>query len=308
MDIALEIAHEDSSYEDVASKFFEHFVHIAESLNQLGERGLWDETDGFYYDVLHMPEGSSIPLKVRSLVGLTSLLAVSVVRSDVMITMKGFMKRMVWFRNNRKDLGRYMAIEELQEGHDVLLSLVPKARLIRILQRMLDESEFLSPGGIRSISKYHQDSPYVLRLDHMEYRVDYEPAEAKTTLFGGNSNWRGPIWIPFNYLFIEALRKYHRYYGDSLKVEYPSGSGNSMNLKEVAVKLARRITAIYAKDDKGKRLANGEERMFQQDPHFKDLVNFYEYYHGDTCKGLGASHQTGWTALVAEMIEWCWCD
>ena len=307
MDMALEIAREDGSYEDVASKFYEHFVHIAESLNQLGEHGLWDETDGFYYDALHLPDGSEIPLKVRSLVGLTSLLAVSVVRSDVMINMKGFMKRMVWFRNNRKDLGRCMAMEELREGHDVLLSLVPKARVVRILQKMLDENEFLSPGGIRSISRYHRDNPYVLRLDGMEYRVDYEPADAKTSLFGGNSNWRGPIWIPLNYLFIEALRKYHRYYGDSLKVECPTGSGNSMNLMEVAVKLAQRMTAIFAKDDKGRRFIHGEDRTYQQDPYFKDLINFYEYYHGDTCKGLGASHQTGWTALVAEMIEWCWC-
>ncbi len=271
MDMALEIAREDGSYEDVASKFYEHFVHIAESLNQLGEHGLWDETDGFYYDALHLPDGSEIPLKVRSLVGLTSLLAVSVVRSDVMINMKGFMKRMVWFRNNRKDLGRCMAMEELREGHDVLLSLVPKARVVRILQKMLDENEFLSPGGIRSISKYHQDNPYILRLDGMEYRVDYEPADAKTSLFGGNSNWRGPIWIPLNYLFIEALRKYHRYYGDSLKVECPTGSGNSMNLMEVAVKLAQRMTAIFAKDDKGRRFIHGEDRTYQQDPISRTL-------------------------------------
>jgi len=308
MDMALEIAREDGSYEDVASKFYEHFVHIAESLNQFGEQGLWDETDGFYYDALHMPDGSKIPLKVRSLVGLTSLLAVSVVRSDVLTTMQGFMKRMVWFRNNRKDLGRYMAMEELKEGQDILLSLVPKERVVRILQRMLDENEFLSPGGIRSISRYHYDNPYILRLDGMEYRVDYEPAEAKTPLFGGNSNWRGPVWIPINYLFIEALRKYHRFYGDSLKVEYPTGSGNIMNLREVAVKLSQRLTAIFSKDDNGSRPIHGEDRMYRQDPHFKDLINFYEYYHGDTCKGLGASHQTGWTALVAEMIEWCWCD
>jgi hypothetical protein len=308
MDMALEIAREDDSYEDVASKFYEHFVHIAESLNQLGEQGLWDETDGFYYDALHMPDASEVPLKVRSLVGLTSLLAVSVVPSDVATRMKGFMKRMAWFRNNRRDLGRSMAMEEVREGHDVLLSLVPKERVIRILQKMLDENEFLSPCGIRSISKYHQDNPYVLRLDGMEYRVNYEPGEAKTPLFGGNSNWRGPVWIPLNYLFIEALRKYHRYYGDSLKVEYPTGSGNSMNLLEVAVQLSRRMTAIFAKDDKGRRFVHGEDRTFQQDPHFKDLINFYEYYHGDTGKGLGASHQTGWTALIAEMIEWCWCD
>jgi hypothetical protein len=308
MDMALEIAPEDIAFEDVASKFYEHFVHIAGSLNQMGEQGLWDEEDGFYYDALHMPDGNTIPLKVRSLVGLTALLAVSVVRSDVLSKMKGFKKRMVWFRNNREDLGKYMTIEDYQEGHDVLLSLVPKKRLVRIFRRMLDESEFLSPGGIRSISKHHRDNPYVLRLDGMEYRVDYEPAESKTSLFGGNSNWRGPIWIPINYLFIEALRKYHHYYGDSLKVEYPVGSGNSMNLMEVAVKLSQRLTAVFVKDKKGARFVHGEEKEYRDDPHFKDLVQFYEYYHGDTCKGLGASHQTGWTALVAEMIQWCWCD
>jgi hypothetical protein len=308
MDMALEIALEDASYEDVASKFYEHFVHISESLNQLGEQGLWNEEDGFYYDALHLPDGDTIPLKVRSLVGLTSLLAVSVVRSEILTKMQGFKKRMVWFRNNRKDLGKYMAVEEFQEGHDVLLSLVPKKRLVRILQRMLDEDEFLSLGGIRSISKYHKDNPFVLRLDSMEHRVDYEPAESKTSLFGGNSNWRGPVWIPINYLFIEALRKYHRYYGDSLKVNYPAGSGNSMNLMEVAVKLSQRLTAVFVKDEKGMRIVNGEDSKYQTDPYFKDLIHFYEYYHGDTCKGLGASHQTGWTALVAEMIQWCWCD
>jgi hypothetical protein len=308
MDMALEIAQTDDAYEDVASKFYEHFVHIAESLNQFGEQGLWNEADGFYYDALHMPGGSAIPLKVRSLVGLTSLLAVSVVSKDVLARLKGFQKRLQWFRKNRRDLNKYLVIEDLQEGHDMLLSLVPKNRLVRILQRMLDESEFLSPGGIRSISKYHQDNPYVLRLDSMEYRVDYEPAESKTSLFGGNSNWRGPIWIPINYLFIEALRKYHRYYGDSLKIEYPTGSENSMNLMEVAVKVAQRLTTIFVTDERSMRLVHGDTGKYQQDPHFKDLIQFYEYYHGDTCKGLGASHQTGWTALVAEMIQWCWCD
>jgi hypothetical protein len=308
MDMALEIANEDDAYEDVASKFYEHFVHIAESLNQMGEEGLWDEEDGFYYDALHMPDGSTIPLKVRSLVGLTSLLAVSIVRSDALSKMKGFNKRMVWFKNNREDLGKYTTIEDYQEGHDVLLSLVPKKRLVRILQKMLDENEFLSPGGIRSISKFHRDNPYILRLDSMEYRVDYEPAESKTSLFGGNSNWRGPIWVPINYLFVEALVKYHRYYGGSLQIEYPTGSGNNMTLMEVAIKLSQRMTAVFMRDEKGRRLIHGEEVKYQEDPHFKDLVQFYEYYNGDTCKGLGASHQTGWTALVAEMIQWCWCD
>jgi hypothetical protein len=308
MDMALEVARTDNSYEDVASKFYEHFIHIAESLNQFGDQGLWNEEDGFYYDALHMPGGSAVPLKVRSLVGLTSLLAVSVVSKDVLERMKGFQKRLQWFKKNREDLNKYLVIEELEEGQDLLLSLVPKKRLVRILRRMLDENEFLSPGGIRSISKYHRENPYLLRLDGTEYRVDYEPAEAKTPLFGGNSNWRGPVWIPINYLFIEALRKYHRYYGDALKVEYPTGSGNGLNLREVAVKLSQRVTAVFVKDEKGRRYVHGGDTRYAEDPHFKDLVQFYEYYHGDTCKGLGASHQTGWTALVAEMIQWCWCD
>jgi len=201
-----------------------------------------------------------------------------------------------------------MVIEELSEGRDILLSLVPKKRLIRILQRMLDENEFLAPGGIRSISRHHRDNPFVVRVNGNEYRVDYEPAESKTDLFGGNSNWRGPVWIPINYLFIEALKKYHHYYGDTLKLEYPTGSGNSMTLMEVAVKLSQRLSGIFVRDEQGRRAAHGDEERYRTDPHFRDLVLFHEYFHGDTCRGLGAGHQTGWTALVAEMIQWCWCD
>ena len=234
MDMALEIAREDPAYEDVASKFFEHFVHIAESLNSFGESGLWHEEDGFYYDALHLPDGNIIPLRVRSLVGLTSLLAVSVISKNLFSRLKGFQKRLLWFRNNEKDLHKYMVIEELHEDRDILLSLIPKQRLIRILQKMLDENEFLAAGGIRSISKYHKDNPFIIRLNGDEYRVDYEPAEAKTGLFGGNSNWRGPIWVAINYLFIESLKKYYSYYGESLKVEFPSGSNNYISLFEVA--------------------------------------------------------------------------
>lgn len=307
MDMALEIAQEDPSYEDVASKFFEHFIHIAESLNTLGESGLWHEEDGFYYDSLHLPNGTIIPLRVRSLVGLTSLLAVSVINKDLFNRLKGFRKRLLWFRNNRTELGEFPPIEELDEGRDILLSLIPKNRLIRILQKMLDENEFLASGGIRSISRYHKDSPFVLKINGNEYRVDYEPAESITELFGGNSNWRGPIWVPINYLFIESLKKYHTYYGDSLKVEFPTGSGNFLNLREVAKKLSQRLSGIFIREGEGKRAVHGDSGKYQEDPHFRDLILFYEYYHGDSCKGLGASHQTGWTALVAEMIQWCWC-
>ena len=307
MDMALEIAQEDPSYEDTASKFFEHFVHIAESLNEFGKHGLWHEEDGFYYDALHFPDGKNTPLRVRSLVGLTSLFAVSVIDKELFKRFKGFKKRLVWFRNNRINLNKHLVIEELREGEDILLSLVPKKRLVRILQKLLDENEFLASGGIRSISKYHRDNPFTMRVDGEEYRVDYEPAESLAGLYGGNSNWRGPIWIPLNYLFIEALKKYYLYYGDTLKVEYPTGSNNYINLWDVAKMLSQRITSMFIRDQNGKRPVYGDDEKYRSDPHFKDLVLFHEYFHGDTCRGLGASHQTGWTGLVAEMIEWCWC-
>jgi hypothetical protein len=200
-----------------------------------------------------------------------------------------------------------MVIEELQEGRDILLSLTPKQRLVRILGRMLDESEFLASGGIRSVSRHHKDNPFVMKVNGDEYRVDYEPAESSTDLFGGNSNWRGPVWIPINYLFIESYKKYYSYYGESLKVEYPTGSGNFISLWEVAKQLSRRVSGIFTRDSDGRRPVHGDEERYCTDPYFKDLVLFYEYYHGDVCRGLGASHQTGWTGLVAEMIEWCWC-
>ena len=307
MDMALEIAQEDPAYEDVASKFFEHFIHIAESLNTFGESGLWHEEDGFYYDTLHLPNGNEIPLRVRSLVGLTSLLAVSVINKDLFKRLRGFRKRLLWFSKNRPELGGYRTIEDLNEDGDILLSLIPKSRLIKILQKMLDENEFLATGGIRSISKYHKDNPFILKANGNEYQVNYEPAESVTDLFGGNSNWRGPIWIPINYLFIESLKKYDTYYGESLKVEFPSRSGNFLDLWEVAKKLSQRVSGIFIRDDEGKRAVHGDVDKYRSDPHFRDQVLFYEYYHGDTCKGLGASHQTGWNSLVAEMIRWCWC-
>ena len=307
MDMALTIAQEDPAYEDVASKFFEHFVHIAESLNEFGEYGLWHEEDGFYYDALHFPDGNVMPLRVRSLVGLTALLAVSVINRDLFNRLEGFKKRLLWFRNNRLDLNKYLAIEELHEDQDILLSLVPKSRLIRILQKMLDENEFLSPGGIRSISKYHKDNPFVLRVNGEEFRVDYEPAESTTILFGGNSNWRGPVWVHINYLFIESLKKYYEYSGDTMQVEFPTGSNNYLNLWEVAKRLSQRVTGIFIKDENGRRHVYGDEEKYWRDPYFRDLILFYEYFHGDTCKGIGACHQTGWTGLVAEMIQWCWC-
>ncbi len=282
-------------------------MHIAESLNCFGEHGLWHEEDGFYYDTLHLPDKKFVPLRIRSLVGLTSLMAVSVISKDLFNRLTGFKKRLLWFRDKRKNLGKYMVIEEIREGQDILLSLTPKDRLVRILQKMLDEKEFLAPGGIRSISKYHKDHPFSIRVDGSAYTVGYEPAESLTGMFGGNSNWRGPIWIPINYLFIESLKKYDQYYGDTLKVAFPTGSENFITLGEVAMKLSQRITSIFHKDENSRRPLHGDEERYRSDPHFRDLVLFHEYFHGDTSKGLGASHQTGWTGLVAEMIERCWC-
>jgi hypothetical protein len=307
MDIALEIAQHDDTYEDVASKFFEHFVHIAESFNAFGSHGLWNEEDGFYYDALHLPDGTVMPLRVRSLVGLTPLFAVSVIRRDLLDRLRGFRKRFVWFRNNRHDIHRHLAIEEIEESGDVLLSLTPRTNLKRILHRVFDESEFLSPGGIRSISRYHGEHPYLLRINGNEYRVGYEPGESMTPLFGGNSNWRGPVWVPINYLFIEALKKYSGFYNETFLVEFPSGSGEPMDFWEAAKRLSQRITGMFIRNEGGMRCIHGGSERYRSDPHFRDLVLFHEYFHGETCKGLGASHQTGWTGLVAEMIEWCWC-
>ena len=308
MDMALEIATEDPAYEDVASKFFEHFIHIAESLNSMGAHGLWNEEDGFYYDALHLPDGDVVSLRVRSLVGLTALLAVSIISRDLLDRLQGFRKRLIWFMNNRRDPNKFLVIEELHEDRDILLSLTPKTKLLSILRKMLDENEFLSSGGIRSVSRFHRDNPFIMKVNGDEYRVDYEPAESQTALFGGNSNWRGPIWVPINYLFIESFKKYYAYYGESLKVAYPTGSDNAISLYEVARQLSQRVSGVFTRDGTGRRPVHGDEERYRTDPYFRDLVLFHEYFHGDTCRGLGASHQTGWTALVAEMIEWCWCS
>jgi hypothetical protein len=311
MEMALEISSEDPTYEDVASKFFEHFVHIAESLNSVDgmhKISLWDEEDGFFYDALHCPDCGIVPLKVRSLVGLTALFAVSVIDREVLSRLKGFSKRMAWFLNNRKDLKEFVAIEERPGGRETLFSQIHRERLERILKRILDEGEFLSPWGIRSISRYHKEHPFVFDYEGTEFSVGYEPAEATGDIFGGNSNWRGPVWVPMNYLLIESLKKYHQFYGDTLKVEYPAGSGNTLNLWEIAREISRRVTGLFMKGDDGRRPVHGGEKQYEADPACEDLVLFYEYFDGDTGKGLGASHQTGWTALVAEMIQWCWCE
>lgn len=303
--IALELASEDPVYEDVASKFFEHFVYICRAMNNMGDQDieLWDEEDGFYYDMLHLPDGRHFPLKVRSLVGLIPLFAVETLDSSVVDRLPGFKRRMQWFIENRPELGDF--IETTTEDGSVkrFLSLVNRNRLERIMKYLLDENEFLSPYGIRSLSRTHKEHPYVLHVDRHEYRVDYEPAESSTGMFGGNSNWRGPVWFPVNFLIIEALQKFHYYLGDEFQVECPTGSGKQMSLWDAASQISRRLTRLFLKDANGKRPVFGDTDIFATDPHWQDLLLFYEYFHGDNGAGIGASHQTGWTALVAKLLQ-----
>jgi len=304
--IALELAREDPAYEDVASKFWEHFLFIAKAINHLGEDGvgMWNEEDGFFYDALHMPDGSSFPLKVRSMVGLIPLFAVETLEPRLIDQLPGFKRRMQWFIDHRPDLTHNVASMEVAgKGARRLLSIVTPNQLRRILKRTLDEEEFLSPFGVRSVSRAHRDHPYILHSDGNEHRVDYEPGESRTGLFGGNSNWRGPVWFPLNYLLIESLQKFHHYLGDEYKVECPTGSGTMMTLWEVAAEISHRLSRIFLKDETGRRAANGGCPYFENDPHWRDLVQFHEYFHGDTGAGLGASHQTGWTGLVAKLLQ-----
>ena len=306
LSMALELAQDNPAYEDVASKFFEHFVAIVDAMNALGGHGLWDEQDGFYYDQLHV-DGAEIPLRIRSLVGIIPLFAVEVLEEEALKQMPGFAKRLRWFLKNRSDLSRhisYMEGDGSAESHGHRLLAIPsKDRLLRVLRYVLDEQEFLSPYGIRSISKYHEAHPYVFRIGSDEYRVAYVPGESDTGLFGGNSNWRGPIWFPVNYLLIEALERYHHFYGDDLKVECPTGSGRLMTLKQVAQELAARLSRIFLPDGAGRRPCHANDPRYAGNPHWKDLVLFHEYFHGDTGRGVGASHQTGWTALVIRCLE-----
>lgn len=304
--IALELAPKDPSYEDMASKFFEHFLYIADAINyqRTDIPSLWNEEDGFYYDILHHSNGSHYPIKVRSMVGLIPLLAVATLEQEQLNQLPGFKRRFEWFLQNRKDLCQEVAcIYETGVKDRHLLSFVNTDRLKRILGYLLDENEFLSPYGIRSLSKYHLDHPYSHDSQHGPLTVGYEPAESSSQLFGGNSNWRGPIWYPLNFLLIEALQKYHHYYGDDFKVECPTGSGQYKNLWEVASEISRRLIKIFEIDETGHRPVFGKCDRARNDPYFKDHLLFYEYFHGDTGEGLGASHQTGWTALVAKLIQ-----
>ncbi|HUK54888.1 MAG TPA: glucosidase [Candidatus Binatia bacterium] len=304
--IALELAARDPAYEDVASKFFEHFVHIAHAMHDLGSEGLalWDDEDGFYYDVLHLPDGRRHPMKVRSMVGLTPLFAVQILEPYIMAKLPGFARRMQWFLDNHPDVPDHIeGTRTGKQGVRRLLSLVNRGRLERMARYLLDENEFLSSYGVRALSRFHRDHPYELSVNGAVHRVNYEPAESSSGLFGGNSNWRGPIWFPVNYLLIEALQKFHHYYGDDVKVECPVGSGRMMNLWEVATELSRRLIRIFLRDASGRRAVFGGTEKFQRDPYWRDLVPFYEYFHGDNGAGIGANHQTGWTGLVAKLIE-----
>ncbi|MGH9351553.1 MAG: MGH1-like glycoside hydrolase domain-containing protein, partial [Terriglobia bacterium] len=306
LDIAMELAMWDPVYEDVASKFFEHFVLIAHAMNDLGGDGinLWDDHDGFYYDVLHLPDGTRYPLRVRSIVGLIPLFGAMTLEPQMVNKLPGFKRRMQWFLDHAPILSKHVDQSmQTANGPRRLLTLVARDRLERVLRYMLDESEFLSPYGVRALSKFHLGHPYVLQLDGYEHRVSYDPGESTTGMFGGNSNLRGPVWFPLNYLMIEALQKFHWYYGDSLKVEFPTGSGQTMNLWNVARQLSHRLTRIFLRGPDGRRPVFGAVEKFQQDPHWNALIPFYEYFHGDSGKGLGASHQTGWTSLVAKLIE-----
>jgi hypothetical protein len=302
--IALDLSFVNPAYEDIASKFFEHFLSIADAMNTLGGTGLWHEEDGFYYDRLSVDERRSMPIKVRSMVGLIPLFAVDTIEPQVIERLPGFRSRLDWFVRNRPDLCRNIASMTLGGMEDRrLLAICHGERLRRVLARMFDEGEFLSPYGIRSLSKFHSQHPYEFRIDGSVNRVNYEPAESRTGMFGGNSNWRGPIWFPVNYLMIESLQRFHHYFGSGFQVEFPTGSGRMMTLDEVARELSRRLTRLFLKDASGRRPIYGVEELMQTNPGFRDHILFHEYFHGDNGAGIGASHQTGWTALVAKLIQ-----
>jgi hypothetical protein len=301
LSMALELAQADPAYEDMASKLFEHFVRIADAMNALGGSGLWSPTDGFFYDQLNHA-GTIVPLRVRSMVGLVPLIAVEVIEEETLARCPAFRKRMEWFLRNRPELADYISCMRETPGSDRhrLLALSTKERLVRVLQYMLDENEFLAPQGIRSVSRFHRDQPYVFEAGGQRYSVAYDPGEGTTGLFGGNSNWRGPIWFPINYLLMEALERYHHFYGDELTVECPTGSGRRMHLGQVAQELARRLSSAFLLGPDGRRPY--DDTRFASDPHWRDLVRFQEYFHGDTGRGLGARYQ-GWTLLVARCLE-----
>ncbi|HEY2761732.1 MAG TPA: glucosidase, partial [Pirellulales bacterium] len=305
LSMALELAAEDPAYEDVASKFFEHFVSIVDAMNTFGGTGLWDDHDGFYYDAIHVG-GHHQHLRARSMIGLIPLLAVTVLEDEIMDRLRGFKKRVKWFQENRRDLARHITYCEHSAGNGSngqLLAIPSRERLERVLKYMLDETEFLSPYGLRSLSRFHRDRPCTVNSQFGQFSVNYDPGESTTGTFGGNSNWRGPIWFPVNYAIIEALQRYHYFYGDHLRVECPTGSGRWMNLDEVATELSQRLVRLFTPDAQGRRPCHGDDQRYSTDPHWRNLLLFYEYFDGDTGRGCGASHQTGWTALAARLLQ-----
>ena len=305
LSMALELAHTHPEYEDLASKFFEHFIHIADAMNNLGGAGLWDEADGFYYDQLRL-EGKSTPMRVRSMVGLIPLFAAEVLKGETIDRLPGFKKRMDWFLNNRSDLAKTISCMSHADGGEddrYLLAIPTRGRLERILEYLLNEDEFLSPFGIRSLSRAHGQAPYHFQAGGVGYSVGYVPGESDSYLFGGNSNWRGPVWFPVNYLLIESLERYDRFYGDTIRVECPKGSGNMLSLGQAADEIRRRLVHLFEADPDGQRPCHGGDARYASDPAFRDLLLFHEFFHGETGRGLGASHQTGWTALVSQCIN-----
>jgi Mannosylglycerate hydrolase MGH1-like glycoside hydrolase domain len=305
MRISLELARHNHVYEDIATKFFEHFLQIAEAMSNIGDKGvgLWDDHDKFFYDVLHLPDGTMTSLKVRSMVGLIPLFAVEVLEPELLAEVPEFARRLEWFLQYRPDLAKLVSHWNAEgRGHRRLLSLLRGHRMKKLLKRLMDETEFLSPYGVRALSRVHESNPYVYRHDGMDLGVRYQPAESDSGLFGGNSNWRGPIWFPVNFLIIESLQKFHHYYGDDFRIECPTGSGIFASINDVANELATRLTRIFLKNEQGVRPVFGHHPRMQEDPHFRDHLLFYEYFHGDTGRGVGASHQTGWTGLIAKLL------
>jgi hypothetical protein len=303
--MALELAHSRPVYEDMATKFFEHFIYIANAINsRYGDQGLWNIEDGFFYDIIHCPDGRLVPLKVRSFVGLIPLFAVETFEPEMLARLPRFKKRMDWFITHRPHLVENIAsLTQPGVGGRQLLSLVNREQLERVMTYMLDEGKFLSDYGLRSLSKEHDTTPFTFTVEERHYSVDYQPGESTSGMFGGNSNWRGPIWFPVNYLMIESMQKYHHYYGNDLQLEMPYKSGLKSTLDDIAAKLSNRLIKLFLRDDNGRRAFNGDNKIFQSDPHWRDHILFHEYFHGDTGEGLGASHQTGWTALVAKLIQ-----
>jgi hypothetical protein len=301
--IALDLARNNPVYEDIASKFFEHFIAIADAMNTLGGTGLWDEQDGFYYDHLHV-DGQVVPLRVRSVVGLVPIMAVDVSEAASFAKLPNYVRRAQWFVRNRRDLASQISnLEKSPDGKLWLLALTSRDRLVRVLRRMLDEEEFLSPYGIRSVSRAHRGEPFVLRCGNEEFRLAYEPGDSATSVFGGNSNWRGPIWFPLNALIVRSLRRFGRFYGDTLKVECPTGSGREMNLDQVADEVEGRLASLFLAGPDGRRPCDGGRAAPPGEFPGPDPVLFHEYFHGDSGRGLGANHQTGWTALVTRSFE-----